>query len=100
MYMKMLQRKGGKVVDRTLRKCYIAVLAQEQKFNKALGYEICATDGDNVLDELLELWEFVQEKRQWFIREHEQLAGKLIKTQDKVRSTFRHFDAIRTLRSK
>ena len=53
----------------------IAVLAHEQKFNKALGYEICATDGDNVPDELLELWEFVQEKRQWFIREHEQLAG-------------------------
>ena len=73
--MKMLQRKGGKVVDRTLRKCYIAVLAHEQKFNKALGYEICATDGDNVPAELLELWEFVQEKRQWFIREHEQLAG-------------------------
>ena len=49
VYMKMLQRKGGKVVDRTLRKCYIAVLAHEQKFNKALGCKVCATDGDNVL---------------------------------------------------
>jgi hypothetical protein len=75
MYMQMLQRKGGEVVNRMLRKCYVAVLVHEQKFNKALGYEICATDGDTVPAELLDLWEFVQEKRQWFIREHEQLAG-------------------------
>ena len=30
VYMKMLQRKIGKVVDRTLRKCYIAVLARTE----------------------------------------------------------------------
>ena len=74
-YITMLRRKGGAVVDATLRSCFLAVAQQTNLFENALAFEICAEDGDAVPETLLNLWGFIQEKRQWFIREHEQLAG-------------------------
>jgi hypothetical protein len=80
MYMKMLRRKGGEVVDESLRSCFLAIASQVNLFEKALAFEVCAQGDDDAPEELLELWSFVQEKRQWFIREHEQLAGTTYET--------------------
>ena len=76
----MLRRKGGANVDEALRSCFLAIASQVNLFEKALAFEVCAQGDDDVPEELLELWSFVQEKRQWFIREHEQLAGTTYET--------------------
>ena len=38
MYMKMLRRKGGEVVDESLRSCFLAIASQVNLFEKALAF--------------------------------------------------------------